>query len=159
VYLLDANVFIEAKNRYYAFDIAPGFWEWLAQAVTEGKVQSVEAVHQEVLGRSDELVPWITANRSMFKNVDDPTVEVLRELSLWATREYSFAASREFIGSTADYFLVGYACAHGLTLVTHEKPSKGSMKKIKIPDACAEFDVPVISTFEMLRSEGVQLRY
>ncbi|PMD04330.1 DUF4411 family protein, partial [Brevibacterium paucivorans] len=26
MYLLDANVLIEAKNRYYAFDIAPGFW-------------------------------------------------------------------------------------------------------------------------------------
>ena len=25
-YLLDANPFIEAKNRYYGFDICPGFW-------------------------------------------------------------------------------------------------------------------------------------
>lgn len=25
MYLLDANVLIEAKNRYYGFDIAPGF--------------------------------------------------------------------------------------------------------------------------------------
>lgn len=25
MYLLDSNVLIEAKNRYYAFDIAPGF--------------------------------------------------------------------------------------------------------------------------------------
>ena len=29
MYLLDTNVFIEAKNRYYSFDLAPGFWEWL----------------------------------------------------------------------------------------------------------------------------------
>lgn len=28
-YLVDANVLIKAKNRYYAFDIAPGFWKWL----------------------------------------------------------------------------------------------------------------------------------
>lgn len=25
-YLLDANSFIEAKRRHYAFDICPGFW-------------------------------------------------------------------------------------------------------------------------------------
>ncbi|MFC2625050.1 MAG: DUF4411 family protein [Propionibacterium acidifaciens] len=25
MFLVDANVLIEAKNRYYAFDIAPGF--------------------------------------------------------------------------------------------------------------------------------------
>lgn len=29
VYLLDSNVFMEAKNRYYAFDIVPGFWQAL----------------------------------------------------------------------------------------------------------------------------------
>ena len=26
-YLLDANVFIEAKNRYYGFDFCPAFWD------------------------------------------------------------------------------------------------------------------------------------
>ena len=35
-YLVDANVLIEAKNRYYAFDIAPGFWKWLDQAHAQG---------------------------------------------------------------------------------------------------------------------------
>lgn len=25
-YLIDSNAFIESKNRYYAFDICPGFW-------------------------------------------------------------------------------------------------------------------------------------
>ena len=28
-HLLDANVFIEAAKGYYAFDIAPPFWEAL----------------------------------------------------------------------------------------------------------------------------------
>ena len=39
-YLVDANVLIEAKNRYYAFDIAPGFWKWLDQAHAQGTVFS-----------------------------------------------------------------------------------------------------------------------
>nr|WP_269633613.1 DUF4411 family protein [Pelomonas sp. BJYL3] len=30
-YLLDANVFIQAKNLQYGFDFCPGFWDWLAQ--------------------------------------------------------------------------------------------------------------------------------
>lgn len=30
-YLLDANVLMEAARRYYAFDIAPGFWQALIQ--------------------------------------------------------------------------------------------------------------------------------
>lgn len=33
-YLLDSNVLIEAKQRYYDFGVCPGFWEWLTVANT-----------------------------------------------------------------------------------------------------------------------------
>lgn len=41
-YLLDANVFIQAKNLHYGFDFCPGFWDWLDQAHAAGRVFSVE---------------------------------------------------------------------------------------------------------------------
>ncbi len=28
-YLLDTNVFIQAKNLHYGFDFCPAFWDWL----------------------------------------------------------------------------------------------------------------------------------
>lgn len=28
-YIVDSDVFITAKNRYYAFDLCPGFWKCL----------------------------------------------------------------------------------------------------------------------------------
>ena len=31
-YLLDANVFIQAKNLHYGFDFCPAFWDWLVTA-------------------------------------------------------------------------------------------------------------------------------
>ncbi|EPH03489.1 hypothetical protein HMPREF1531_01552 [Propionibacterium sp. oral taxon 192 str. F0372] len=48
MYLVDANVLIEAKNRYSAFDIAPGFWKWLDQAHLRGTVFSIERVGEEL---------------------------------------------------------------------------------------------------------------
>ena len=30
-YLLDTNVFIQAKQLYYAPDFCPAFWDWLVQ--------------------------------------------------------------------------------------------------------------------------------
>lgn len=27
-YLLDANIFIQAKNLHYGFDFCPAFWDW-----------------------------------------------------------------------------------------------------------------------------------
>ena len=32
--LLDADTLIQAKNTYYAFDLAPGFWDWLCLLYT-----------------------------------------------------------------------------------------------------------------------------
>ncbi|MGL5096417.1 MAG: DUF4411 family protein, partial [Planctomycetia bacterium] len=41
LYLLDSNVFITAKNSYYAFSICPGFWDSLLHFhVNEGSVYS-----------------------------------------------------------------------------------------------------------------------
>jgi Zn-dependent peptidase ImmA (M78 family) len=37
-YVLDANVFIEAARRYYALDLAPGFWQKLTQYASAGAV-------------------------------------------------------------------------------------------------------------------------
>ncbi|MBN2353724.1 MAG: DUF4411 family protein [Spirochaetales bacterium] len=35
-YLLDANVFMQAKNLHYGFDFCPAFWDWLTRKNAEG---------------------------------------------------------------------------------------------------------------------------
>ena len=54
-YLLDANVFIQAKNLHYGMDFCPGFWDWLLEANADGRVFSVESVGDELQGVEDEL--------------------------------------------------------------------------------------------------------
>lgn len=58
-YLLDANVFIEAKRRHYGFDFCPGFWDWLDRATDRGVVRSVSQVAAELLSAGDELSDWV----------------------------------------------------------------------------------------------------
>ena len=41
-YLLDANVFISAKNLHYGLDFCPAFWEWLIHAGNTGTVFSID---------------------------------------------------------------------------------------------------------------------
>lgn len=48
VYVLDANVFIQAARRYYAFDLAPAFWRALVDHASEGRVQSIDRVLREL---------------------------------------------------------------------------------------------------------------
>ena len=51
MYLLDANVFIQAKNLHYGFDFCPAFWSWLDQEHANERVFSVEGVFEEVGSR------------------------------------------------------------------------------------------------------------
>ncbi len=37
-YLLDANVFISAKNLHYGLDFCPAFWDWLIRENGAGEV-------------------------------------------------------------------------------------------------------------------------
>ncbi|WP_130873699.1 DUF4411 family protein [[Pseudopropionibacterium] massiliense] len=157
-YLVDANVLIEAKNRYYAFDIAPGFWKWLDQAHGRGTVFSIEKVGEELGRRDDELAEWAKKHREFFLPIDQWTTLFFTKLSDWAqTQSFTQAALDEFSTDAADYLLVAFAAAHVCTVVTHETPGSGSRKRVKIPDACQALEVKWVNTFEMLRSTRVTL--
>ncbi len=59
VYVLDANVFIEAARRYYAFDVAPAFWNGLIHHASEGRIRSIDKIKNELERGNDELADWI----------------------------------------------------------------------------------------------------
>jgi hypothetical protein len=57
-YLLDANVFIQAKNLHYGFDFCPALWDWLLRQNAAGRVVSIEKVGDELQSGADELATW-----------------------------------------------------------------------------------------------------
>lgn len=158
MYLVDANVLIDAKNRYYAFDIAPGFWEWLGGAHAAGEVGSIEAVRKELVEGNDELAEWAKANGSFFEPIDEETTAYFSALTAWAvSRHFKAAALAAFTGNQADYQLVAHARGHNHVLVTHELPEPNSQKRVKIPDACAAIGATYMNPFEMMRRTGAKL--
>jgi Domain of unknown function (DUF4411) len=152
-YLLDANVFIQAKNLYYGLDFCPAFWEWLIARNAAGLVFSIERVGDEVEAGGDELATW-AADRGpgFFVKPDAAMLPALGKVSAWATgQHYEPAAVNTFL-QVADYYLVAQSLAHGHTVVTHEIAST-STKRIKIPDACIGLGIKCMTAFEMLRRE------
>lgn len=152
-YLLDANVFIAAKNLHYGLDFCPAFWDWLIEKQQAGIVHSVEKVRDEVLAVQDELSIWIEQrDPSFFLPVDATLFPSLAKVSTWATgNRYEQAAVSTFL-QIADYYLVAQAHAGQHTVVTHEVPS-ASPRKIKIPDACIGLGIKFMTPFQMLRLE------
>jgi predicted nucleic acid-binding protein len=152
MYLLDANVFIQAKNLHYGFDFCPAFWEWLAQQHQAQAVFSVEKVFGELKAGADPLAEWAEARQDFFLKPDEAVVPSLQIVSNWAANAgYEPAAVNTFL-QVGDYYLVAHAHAHDFTVVTHEIPAN-STKKIKIPNACIELGVKCITPYEMLRTE------
>ncbi|QCV93952.1 DUF4411 family protein [Acidipropionibacterium acidipropionici] len=158
MYLIDSNVLIEAKNRYYAFDIAPGFWAWLEQAHQQSVACSIEAVRNELLDGNDELAVWAQAHTAFFRPIDQATTQHFGSLTGWSvSRHFTPAALAAFTGNDADYLLVAYARAHHHTVVTHEIASPNARTRVKIPDACSAMGVSTVDTFQMLRRTGACL--
>lgn len=152
-YLLDANVFIQAKNLHYGLDFCPAFWDWLIEANQRGRVYSIEKVGDELDAGADELAGWgVERGAGFFLKPDAPLLGALGRVSTWVTsQKYDSAAVNTFL-QVADYYLVTHALAHGYTVVTHEIPSP-STKRIKIPNVCIGLGVKCMTPYEMLRRE------
>jgi hypothetical protein len=152
-YLLDADVFIRAKNLHYGLDFCPAFWEWLLAAHAQGTVFSIEKVFDDLQAVADDLSSWAAAAPQGFFRAPDPSVlPSLRTVSTWATGpRYEPAAVSTFL-QVSDYYLIAQAHAYGFTVVTHEIAS-ASVRRIKIPDACLGVGIKVMTPYEMLRRE------
>ena len=110
-YLLDTNVFLQAKNLHYGFDFCPGFWDWLRQAEENGRVFSIEKVKAELV--DFDAAAWAGQYGDEFFLKPDAAVgNALATVSQWVTgRGYEVAAVNTF-RQVADYYIV----AHGLVI-------------------------------------------
>lgn len=152
-YLLDTNVFIQAKNLHYGFDFCPAFWDWIDEQRQRSNVLSIENVRDELVGVGDELSEWANQRGSdLFLPLDSAVLPSLRGVSEWANGAGYEPAGVNIFLQAADYFLVAHAHAHGHVVVTHERPST-STRKIKIPDACIGMGLKWMTPFQMLRAE------
>ena len=94
-YVVDSDVFITAKNLYYAFDICPSFWKSLIRCHEAKSVVSIDRVRSELLaGDSEEdLVKWVKDDvpQSFFKPVDSPgIVDAYTKIMLWVQHHQDF---------------------------------------------------------------------
>jgi len=153
VYLLDANVFMQANNLHYGLDFCPAFWEWLIVNNKEKRVFSIEKVGDEINAIADKLSEWASQRGAeFFLKPDAAILSALPTVSAWvSTQNYDPAAVNTFL-QLADYYIVAHALAHQCTVVTHEIVSD-SRKKIKIPNVCIGLNIKCMTPFEMLRHE------
>ena len=121
IYLLDADVFIEAKNRYYAFDIAPAFWGNLILYAQQGQIQSIDRIKKQLEEGNDNLAKWIKDGNMAEAFIDsgqDDVIASYREIMTWVQTNPQFndAARASFAGDP-DGWLIAFAKAKDVFLL------------------------------------------
>jgi len=157
MYLLDANVFIEAKNHYYSFETFPVFWDWLDEEQNLGYVTSIKMINEELLRGNDKLADWARERKNsewFLPNTDTELQELYSQIVEWVMKQpFRHSAKLKFLNE-ADPWLIAKAKVIGATIVTLEAYKPDVKRKVEIPNVCRAFDVPYITTFELLRRRG-----
>lgn len=158
LFLLDSNIFIEAKNRYYSFDFCPAFWDFLDKEIDKNTILTIKEVYNELSNGDDNLADWIKERKdsSFFIPFDDEeTQKEFAKIAQYIVNNFSQEEATKFL-SVADPWLIAKAKVLEATIVTHEVLAPPNTKKVKIPNICVHFGVNYANPFNMLRNLGAK---
>ena len=164
-YLIDTSVVIQVKNSYYAFDIAPGFWNQLLGKVMSKDCIFIDSVVHEIDKGKDELKDWfemqIRVQQAELIAQAEESAEVYENYKKIANfvsdnKMYDGNSRANFMKG-ADPWIIAAAKTWNHTVVTFEQEGQNGNKHIKIPNVCKEFHVPFMNLFDMMRQLGIKL--
>ena len=164
-YIIDSDVFISAKNGYYAFAICPGFWGSLIDRHQAGRVNSLDRIRGELLAGRDEedLVQWVkndVPSGFFLSSQNAEVVAAYQQVMLWVQRNTRCVDNAKAKFATeADGWLVAYASVTGTEVVTNEQPRPEARNRILLPNVCNQFGVQYHDTFAMLKALRVHYDY
>ena len=127
LYILDANVLIDANRDYYPIERVPEFWDWLAEMGRLGRVKIPLEIYEEVVlpapkpKRPDALVDWLKAHRDTLLLNEPVEVRLVAEVTDLAYADNLTEVEIEKVGR--DPFLITYAIvgAPDRCVVTNER--------------------------------------
>lgn len=153
MYLLDANVLIDANRDYYPIDRVPEFWDWLADIGRQGLVKLPLEIYEEVIaGREDRLTLWLKDNRCLLVLDEFVQAELVAQVVEQGYGSDLTDDEIEKIGQ--DPFLIAYALAsEGSRVIVTTEVSRPSTTRSnrRLPDVCRGLGVDPINTFELVR--------
>ncbi len=159
LYLLDANVLIDANRDYYPIGRVDEFWEWLIHYGEQGNIKIPIEIYEELKAgkraeNDDELLKWINDNRieSALRLDEDVDVELVRKVTEEGYADNLTDIEIETLGR--DPFFIAYALRNpkerSIVTTENSKPSKKRQNK-KIPDVCKYFGIQPFNTYQLTR--------
>ena len=156
LYLLDANVVIDANRDYYPLNRVPEFWDWLLEMAEHGIVKIPQEIYEEVVlptpTRADPLVDWLKSHHGTLVLNELVAVDLVAQVTAQGYTDDLTESEIEQVGR--DPFLIAYALAdiQARCIVSTERsrPSRTRANR-HLPDVAKGLGINCINTFDLIR--------
>ena len=78
VYCIDANILIQAWQKYYSPEICPSYWEVLNDLGKKGVIFIPELVYEEIEKGEDNLFEWLKNSDIPIRKIDGEIANCLK---------------------------------------------------------------------------------
>lgn len=155
-YCLDANVLIQAWQKYYSPQICPDYWDIMVELGKQGIIYLPEAVHEEIIRTDDDLSKWLKTSKL-------PVQKITEDVTLCLKKIYDSNPLHKFLvdsvkgRSLADPWIIAHALNDKSTVVTkEEKITALNSNKIKIPNVCDNMGIRWINDFSFAKEINIK---
>ena len=109
LYLIDANVLIDANRDYYPIRRVPQFWDWLVAMGQQELVKVPLEIYEEIIVGSDALTTWLKDNKNAILLDESVSANLVANI---VDRGYANdLTDDELLKMGNDPFLIAYALA------------------------------------------------
>ncbi|MCC6550484.1 MAG: DUF4411 family protein [Ignavibacteriaceae bacterium] len=156
-YCLDANVLIQAWQKYYNPKFCPDYWSILDELGENSRIFIPEQVFEEIVRTEDDLTKWLKKSKIPVAKITLSVTQCLQEIYSTDTR-HRLLVDNIRGRSLADPWVIAHAMDEKATVVTKEnKETALNSTRIKIPNVCEGMNVRWMDDFQFI--EEIQLKF
>lgn len=156
-YCIDANVLIQAWQKYYSPSLCPSYWDELIQLGKEKRIFIPEMVQTEILRTEDDLADWLKSSAIPIRKIGEGTTKKLQEIYAFDPKHKRLVDSIKG-RSLADPWVIAHALEENATVVTKEElVTAANTDRIRIPNVCRNMGVRYMNDFQFV--DEVNIRF
>jgi len=149
-YCLDANVLIQAWQKYYNPKFCPDYWKILVELGKNGRIFIPELVYEEIVRTEDDLSKWLKVSKIPINKISEPVTICLQKI-YEADPTHKNLVDNTKARSLADPWVIAHALHENASVVTkEEKVTALNSNRIKIPNVCDNMGIRWINDFQFI---------
>jgi len=154
-YCLDANVLIQAWQKYYNPKFCPDYWKVLTELGKNERIFIPELVYEEIIRTEDDLSKWLKGSKIPINKINEQITIHIRKI----LENYPMLVDNTKARSLADPWVIAHALKEKATVVTkEEKVTALNSNKIKIPNVCDNMGIRWINDFQFIDESDIKFQ-